>query len=45
MRAFPLLRYALEVGYTLTLVQGATHGDVLRVMAADLQGPVRERMR
>ncbi|MEU9371976.1 DUF6461 domain-containing protein [Streptomyces avermitilis] len=38
IRTSRLFRYALEVGYTLTLVRGVTPEDVLRVMGADPQG-------
>ncbi|MET8422127.1 DUF6461 domain-containing protein [Streptomyces sp. NPDC005134] len=38
IRSSPLFRYALETGYTLTLVRGVAPREVLRVMAAEPQG-------
>ncbi|MCF3131192.1 DUF6461 domain-containing protein [Streptomyces olivochromogenes] len=38
IRSSPLLRYALETGYTLTLVRGVAPTEVLRVMQAEPQG-------
>lgn len=38
IRSSPLFGYALECGYTLTLVRGVTPGEVLRVMEAEPQG-------
>lgn len=38
IRSSPLLDYAMETGYTLTLVRGVTPRDVLRVMEAEPQG-------
>ncbi|GAB2814504.1 hypothetical protein GCM10027073_53200 [Streptomyces chlorus] len=34
----PFFRYALEAGYTLTLVRGVAPGEVLRVMEAEPRG-------
>ncbi|MFK0258251.1 DUF6461 domain-containing protein [Streptomyces sp. NPDC090445] len=38
IRSSPVFRNAIEGGYGLTLVQGITPGDVLRVMGAEPQG-------
>ncbi|MEW2496299.1 DUF6461 domain-containing protein [Streptomyces nodosus] len=38
IRSSPLLGYALETGYTLTLVRGVAPRNVLRVMEAEPQG-------
>jgi hypothetical protein len=38
IRSSPLFRYALEVGYTLTLVRGVAPREVLQVMEAEPQG-------
>ncbi|MFD7472862.1 DUF6461 domain-containing protein [Streptomyces sp. NPDC059837] len=38
IRSSPLFRYALETGYTLTLVRGVAPREVLRVMEAEPQG-------
>ncbi|WP_327278458.1 DUF6461 domain-containing protein (plasmid) [Streptomyces sp. NBC_01224] len=38
IRSSPFFRYALETGYTLTLVRGVAPGEVLRVMEAEPQG-------
>lgn len=38
IRSYPLFGYALEAGYTLTLVRGVAPVEVLRVMGAEPQG-------
>ncbi|MFB7575391.1 DUF6461 domain-containing protein [Streptomyces sp. NPDC056165] len=38
IRSSQFFRYALEAGYTLTLVRGVAPGEVLRVMEAEPQG-------
>ncbi|MFF1746189.1 DUF6461 domain-containing protein [Streptomyces mirabilis] len=38
IRSSPLFRYALETGYTLTLVRGVAPKEVLQVMEAEPQG-------